>query len=67
MPSAFVPKPVLDAMNEAEAKAIKALAGYKFIMFGYHAAVWVSLNRLAGVKRPNPFKKLVELARKEKP
>lgn len=51
---------------EAERKAIDALARYKFWMFGYHAAQWVMLNRLDGGKRPNPFKHIVEAARKEK-
>lgn len=62
-PKAFVPKPIVDAMKEAEAKAINSLASYKFMMFGYHAAVWVSLNRLSGAKLPNPFKSLVKAAR----
>ena len=47
---------------EAEAKAWRSLASYKFIMFGYHAAVWVTLNRIGDFNRPNPFKPLVDLA-----
>ena len=50
---------------EAEAKAWASLAGYKFIMFGYWAAVWVHLNRIGELKRPNPFAPLVSLARKK--
>ncbi len=52
-------------MAKAEKKAIKALAGYKFWMFGYWAAQWVNYNRISGLKKPNPFKKFVQLARQE--
>ena len=47
----------------AERDAWKNLARYKFWMFGYFAARWVYLNRLIGGRRPNPFKRLVLLAR----
>jgi hypothetical protein len=51
-------------LNEAEHKAWDSLARYKFWMFGYWAAIWVHLNRVAGGKRrPNPFKRLVTCAR----
>lgn len=50
-------------LHEAEVKAIKALAGYKFSMFGYWAGIWVHLNKIEGKKRPNPFKDLVHAAR----
>jgi len=51
-------------IEEAENKAWTALAGYKFMMFGYWAAIWVHLNRISGQKRrPNPFRKLVYFAR----
>lgn len=53
-----------DARNEALLNALKSLAGYKFIMFGYHAAQWVLLNRVSATKRPNPFRALVHQARK---
>jgi hypothetical protein len=49
---------------EAERRAWEALARYKFWMFGYWAAVWVHLNRLSGQKNPNPFRKVVHLARR---
>ncbi len=45
-----------------ELKAWTNLARYKFLMFGYHAANWVTLNRLIGDKKPNPFRKLVKFA-----
>ena len=47
----------------AEAKALDALARYKFQMFGYWAAIWVHMNRLDGGKRPNPFRHIVAAAR----
>lgn len=55
---------VADAILEAEAKAWQSLAGYKFWMFGYHAAQWVLLNKIDGGERmPNPFRLLVHAAR----
>ncbi len=55
--------PLEDHLLEAETKAIQALAGYKFQMFGYWAAIWVHLNKLDDVRRPNPFRALVLEAR----
>lgn len=52
-----------DEIDEAARKAIDALAGYKFAMFGYWAGIWVHLNRIEGKKRPNPFKDLVKATR----
>jgi len=49
-------------MEEELTKAWKSLAGYKFYMFGYHAAAWVKLNQLLPVPLPNPFKELVRIA-----
>lgn len=51
--------------SEAERKAIDALAGYKFWMFGYWAAAWVKNNRLLPkpMQAPNPFRELVLKAR----
>ncbi|MDJ0953370.1 MAG: hypothetical protein QNJ81_06800 [Acidimicrobiia bacterium] len=54
---------VLLAMKDAEEKAWKALAGYKFLMFGYHAARWVNYNNLLDHKKGSPFKEAVQLAR----
>jgi len=53
------------ARDEAQAKAIDSLARYKFMMFGYWAAIWVHLNRLhpSGTVQRNPFKAFVDLAR----
>jgi hypothetical protein len=50
-------------LNLAEKKAFDALARYKFTMFGYWSGVWVHLNRIAGNRRPNPFRVLVKVAR----
>lgn len=49
--------------DEAGIKAIDALARYKFMMFGYWAAVWVHLNRLCPSRSPSPFKTIVQAAR----
>lgn len=50
-------------MDEAENKAWKSLGGYKFVMFGYHAANWVNLNKLLAKPLPNPFGGVVQFAR----
>ena len=52
-------------MKDAETKAWEALSGYKFWMFGYHAARWVTYNRLLDKPLPSPFKAVVQLARQE--
>ena len=54
---------ILDAMIDAEKKAWKSLAGYKFYMAGYWMANWVSFNKLLSKQRPNPSRALVKLAR----
>ena len=56
-------KTIADEMVEAERKAWDSLSRYKFMMFGYWAAVWVHLNRLDGRPMPNPFRELVKIAR----
>lgn len=60
---------IIRLQDEAERKAWAALAGYKFWMFGYWAATWVKYNQLLpndGLRKPNPFKGLVAIARDEK-
>lgn len=52
-----------EARKEARYKALESLAKYKFVMFGYYAALWVSLNRLATYREPNPFACFVNQAR----
>jgi hypothetical protein len=49
--------------DEAARKAIDSLARYKFMMFGYWAAVWVHMNRLAATKTASPFQDIVRAAR----
>jgi len=58
-------KKILSAMADAEQKAWKALAGYKFWMFGYHAARWVNYKKLLDSSTSNPFVELVKVARKK--
>lgn len=52
-------------LQEAERKAWDTLSRYKFVMFGYWCGVWVHLNRLAPVSKPNPWRGLVAAARGE--
>lgn len=47
----------------AKEKALRALAAYKFYLFGYYAARWVTLNQLDKKPRINPFGGLVRIAR----
>lgn len=53
-------------LYDAERKANRALAGYKFQMFGYWAAIWVHLNQIGQFNMANPWKDLVHLARKKR-
>ena len=48
---------------EAERRAWKSLAAYKFVMFGYWCGVWVHLNRCCRIRHRNPWARLVQLAR----
>ena len=50
--------------KEAYENAIDSLSRYKFMMFGYYSAIWVHLNQLDENKEPNPFKGLVQEARR---
>lgn len=50
-------------LKEAERQAWLSLARYKFQMFGYWSGVWVHLNRISGLKLPNPWRALVHIAR----
>ncbi len=54
---------LLRELDAAEVRAWDSLARYKFMMFGYWAAVWVHLNRVGKFKKPNPWKALVHEAR----
>ena len=54
---------IKELKKEAYENAIDSLSRYKFMMFGYWAAIWVHLNNLDSNKEHNPFKPLVEKAR----
>lgn len=47
-------------LDEAERKANDSLKRYKFLMFGYWAAIWVHINRIGDFKKPNPWSKIVK-------
>ena len=53
-------------LDEAEEKAWDSLARYKFQMFGYWSAIRVHLNRVGAFGRPNPWRELVHVARRER-
>ena len=55
---------IIAAMRDAELKAWEGLRGYKFWMFGYHAARWVNYNTLLPPTQRfrSPFRALVEIA-----
>jgi hypothetical protein len=55
---------LIAALCDAETKAWEALAGYKFWMFGYHAARWVNYNMLLPreARFRSPFAGLVQAA-----
>ena len=59
----YIDKVIRPEREEAYAKAVKALAGYKFWMFGYWAAHWVKMNQLDPQPLPNPFHELVRIAK----
>jgi DNA-binding CsgD family transcriptional regulator len=52
-------------LDQAERNAWKALARYKFIMFGYWAAIWVYHNKISPHHHSNPFKELVDMAKEK--
>ncbi|KKN39256.1 hypothetical protein LCGC14_0745390 [marine sediment metagenome] len=56
---------ILREMRDAERKAWEGLAGYKFWMFGYHAARWINYSRLLDERFPNPFRDTVGVARRK--
>jgi len=56
-------KNLIAKMEEAETKAWKSLAGYKFSQFGYWCAIWVHLNQVGEFKKPNPFQALTKVAK----
>ena len=55
--------PIKEYKREAFENAIDSLARYKFMMFGYWAAIWVHMNNIDTKKEHNPFRELVSKAR----
>lgn len=51
-------------LAEAEYKAIDSLARYKFMQFGYWAAIWIHLKHMSDRTHASPFKELVDCAKK---
>ena len=49
--------------REAAFKALDSLSRYKFMMFGYWAAIWVHLNAIAPSRDRSPFAFLVSASR----
>ena len=49
---------ISEAMDEAERKAWEALSGYKFWMFGYHAAKYVQLAQLLDKAASEPIQSI---------
>lgn len=56
---------ILNRRDAARRSALDSLARYKFLMFGYHAAQWVTLNSLVpkGRRERSPFAPMVRAAR----
>jgi len=49
--------------QDAYERAIDSLARYKFMMFGYWAAIWTHLNQIDDNKESNPFAPFVRKSR----
>lgn len=62
MKEKLIAEKLIAEMETAERKAFDSLSRYKFQMFGYWAAIWVHLNRISGLRRPSPFRALVNAA-----
>lgn len=56
-------KRLAEHKREAYENAIDSLARYKFMQFGYWAAIWVHFNQIDEVQESNPFRPLVLTAR----
>ena len=62
-PAAGLEDALTQHRDAAFVKAWHALARYKFLMFGYWAAIWVHLNRIHPVAQGNPWSDLVHAGR----
>ncbi len=54
---------VEEQLREAEIKALDSLSRYKFMQFGYWAAIWVHLKHMSDKTHSSPFTALVKLAK----
>jgi len=54
---------ILDELSAKETAVWESLSKYKFIMFGYYAAVWVTLDRIHRFYQGNPFLDVMKLAK----
>ena len=62
-------RPLIKKRGEAAHRALKSLAGYNFVLFGFWAGMWVHINKCitsedASLRSKNPFGPLVKAARK---
>lgn len=57
-------KSFAELRDHAEKKAWLSLSKYKFMMFGYWAAIWVHYNKECTLKNNNPFSHLVKFAKR---
>jgi hypothetical protein len=55
----------LAELDSAEKDAWRCLAQYKFWMFGYYAARWITINKILRTHRPNPWKEIVQIAKEK--
>lgn len=54
---------IFDELSAKETAAWESLSKYKFIIFSYPAAVWVTLDRIHRCHQRNPFLDVVQLAK----
>lgn len=57
---------VEEQLQEAEFKALDSLSRYKFMQFGYWAAIWVHLKHMSNQTHSSPFAPFVRLAKELK-
>jgi hypothetical protein len=57
------PEVIVQEIYEAESKAWDALSKGQFNKFAFHASMWVELNRISGLNKPNPWSKLISMAK----
>jgi hypothetical protein len=50
-------------MSDAESRAWECLSKGSYSAFARFASKWNDLNSISAVRKPNPFRKLVDIAR----